>query len=285
MFFPVFYLFNVIAAVFLPRHADYVVLISGGELDRGNAIAYKLRLAMIRGARLVICLNRDDSRRLAALGIPEGRRVINSNPISPEFRPPSPEERDHARRIRGIATDDIVVGTVGTICERKRQLLLLEAIVKMKDNCKVTVVLCGPYTGNPEANEAYMRQCRSLACANGIKIIETGRTSDVRSVLWALDIFVLASRREGMPGALLEAMACGLPAIASDIPGNRYALESGDDEALLFPLDDCEALRSHLEYLCGDKDARLNHAEFNRIHFNSTFGVDKVDQTYLQALL
>ena len=285
VFFPVFYLFNVVAAVLLPGRSDYVVRISGGELDCGNPIAYKFRLAMIRKARLIICLNKDSWRRLEAMGIPEERRVINPNPVSPEFRPPSPKERDHARQIRGFSNNDVVIGTVGTICERKRQLVLLEAIAEMENVRDVVVILCGPYTGNPEASETYMRQCHHRASRNGVRIIQTGQVSDVRSILWALDIFVLASAQEGMPNALLEAMACGLPAIASDIPGNSDALDSGDEEALLFPLDDCGALQSCLEHLCGDRNARLKQSKHSIARVKSTFSVEAADQAYLAALL
>ena len=286
VFFPMFFLYNAVAAVFLPRHVKYVAMICGGELHRGNTIAFKLRVAMIRRARLAICMNKDAYRRLEALGIPKERRLINPNPVSDEFRPPSTEERDRARQALGIAGDTIVIGTVGTICERKRQLSLLKATAGLKKSRDITVVLCGPQTEQAESSEAYVHQCRDFASENGLKIIETGRVTDVRSVLWALDIFVLASALEGLPAAIPQAMACGLPAVASDIPGNREALDPGGEyNTLLFPLDDCNALQLLLAYLCHDKDVRLKFAKRNIMQFRSTFSADVADQTYLKALI
>jgi glycosyltransferase involved in cell wall biosynthesis len=72
-----------------------------------------------------------------------------------------------------------------------------------------------------------------------------GEVTDVEPYLRAADVFVLPSRDEGMSIALLEAMAVGLPAVASDIPGNRAVVEPGRT-GWLVPVDDAAALAAAL---------------------------------------
>lgn len=72
-------------------------------------------------------------------------------------------------------------------------------------------------------------------------VVLAGRFDDVREVLAAADLFVFPSHQEGMSLALLEAMAAGLPIVASDIPGNRAILEA-EQEAVFVPVGDADAL-------------------------------------------
>lgn len=80
-------------------------------------------------------------------------------------------------------------------------------------------------------------------------------------LLRAASAFVLPSYSEGHPKALLEAMACGLPVVASDIPGNRSVVEPGAN-GLIFPPDDSAALASQLAVVLNDREqaARLGRA-------------------------
>jgi glycosyltransferase involved in cell wall biosynthesis len=77
------------------------------------------------------------------------------------------------------------------------------------------------------------------------RVVLAGVFDTVDELLAAADLFVLPSREEGMSLALLEALAAGVPVVASDIPGNRQLITHGQ-QGLLVPLDDVTALASRL---------------------------------------
>lgn len=232
--FPSFFLQNVLLAVALPHSVPYSVRISGNELTKGNSLTYLLRLAMIRRARHVIALNAEQHARLGEIGVPSARRHLIPVSVSQEYRPPMQSERIAARSALGVSPEDWVIGCVGLICERKQQRTLIAAVAALR-RPEAIVILCGPESGGIEADPAYAAACKEDAARLGVRLRMTGRRDDVRAVLWALDVFVLPSLGEGMPNALLEALACGLPCIGSDIPGIRDLLTASDRQQL-FPV-------------------------------------------------
>lgn len=90
-----------------------------------------------------------------------------------------------------------------------------------------------------------------------------GRREDVPAVLSASDIVVLVSKREGLPRALLEAMAAGKPLVATDVRGNRDLVEDGVN-GFLVPLGDVGALAFALGRLIGSKELRERMGEESR---------------------
>ncbi|MFZ1123005.1 MAG: glycosyltransferase family 4 protein, partial [Candidatus Binataceae bacterium] len=83
-----------------------------------------------------------------------------------------------------------------------------------------------------------------------------GRVEDARSIFWALDIFAMPSLSEGLGVALLEAMACGLPAVASRIGGIVEAMDDGRTGILVAP-GDASALVGALARLRAEASARI----------------------------
>jgi glycosyltransferase involved in cell wall biosynthesis len=110
--------------------------------------------------------------------------------------------------------------------------------------------------------------------------------ADVRPYLHAADIFVLPLHAEGMSNALLEAMACGLPAVATRV-GAATSMIADDESGLLVDARDSEGLAEALGRLIGDPKlrARLGAAAAQRVHDRYSIGavVDRIEQQY-QAL-
>jgi len=82
-----------------------------------------------------------------------------------------------------------------------------------------------------------------------------GRRDDVPALLSAADVFVLPSYREGMPRSIIEAMASGLPVVATDIRGCREEVADGET-GFLVPVRDARALAAALNRLVDDPDLR-----------------------------
>lgn len=139
---------------------------------------------------------------------------------------------------------DWVVGTVGRQAEIKNPLLLVEAFISLvktgganAERARLVLVGDGPLNGR------ILERIREAQLENRVWL--PGGRSDVAVILRVLDCFVLPSLSEATSCALLEAMATGLPVIATDVGGNAEILENGVCGSL-FPSGDHEALVAHL---------------------------------------
>jgi len=96
---------------------------------------------------------------------------------------------------------------------------------------------------------------RDLDLENHVKLL--GLRHDVMDLMQACDLFVLPSRYEGLSIAMIEAMACGLPIIASDAPGLRDHIKT-EQNGLLFPVENHKALAERILQLANDKELRYS---------------------------
>jgi glycosyltransferase involved in cell wall biosynthesis len=102
-----------------------------------------------------------------------------------------------------------------------------------------------------------------------------GHREDVPDLLAAADLFVFPSLYEGMGGAVIEAMALGLPVVASDIPAMREVLEPGENALLVTPSDPA-ALADGVERLLADPVRLKRYAQRSRSRFEERFTSDRV---------
>lgn len=160
-----------------------------------------------------------------AHGVPAERvRVIRNGMDTSVFRPDGPAMPREPGRLR--------VGAVGRLVHQKGFDVLLEAVPALQDAGPVEVVVLGEGPDRPQLE----------AAAAGLPVSLPGavRTpEEVAAFLRSLDVFVMPSRYEGLPNALLEAAACGLPVVATDVPG---CVEAGDAVTRLVPVEDPAAL-------------------------------------------
>ena len=159
--------------------------------------------------------------------------------------------RAQVRDRHKIAPATIVIVHVGRFSGEKGQQSLLNANLHLRERLPghdICFILCGDGPTMPSVQEFAAKHAMS-------NVIFAGRTTEVRAYLAAGDIFVMPSDFEGMPNAMMEAMAEGLPCISSDRSG---ALDVARDreEALYYPPRDDQALARHLERLIRDPDER-----------------------------
>ena len=128
-----------------------------------------------------------------------------------EFAPPTPEQRKAARDRLGVSDDAFVVMGSGRLVERKGFALLVAALSRTKRPITGVIVGDGPQRG----------VLQTAAANSKITLHLPGMTADVQSYLHAADIYAFTSICESFGGALVEAMACGLPCIGLRPDGHR----------------------------------------------------------------
>ena len=163
-----------------------------------------------------------------------------------------PAARDAARAALGLPAGARVVGTVGNFTAKKDQATLLRAFAALADapaETRLVLVGLGPLED----------PLRALAADLGIagRVVWPGSRDDVFALLPAFDVFVLSSQFEGLPIALLEAMATGVAPVATRVGGIPEVITDGRD-GLLVPAGDPDALAAALAKALDDDDLRAD---------------------------
>ncbi len=166
-----------------------------------------------------------------------------------------PDARRHGRELLGISGDELVVGSVGNFTAKKNHRMLLEAVAQLSAAPRVVLVGIGPLRDELEAH------ARELGLVDRVQF--TGLRDDVYDLLPAFDVFALSSDFEGLPIALLEAMASGIACVATAVGGIPEVVTDGDD-GLLVPSGDTSAFATRLEKLLADPDLAAHVGEHAR---------------------
>ncbi len=156
------------------------------------------------------------------------------------FSPADEQARREAREALGLPENAFVLLFAGEFSRRKNQALLIRTLTRLPEDAALLL----PGDG------ALREECRALASTLGLarRVFFPGQLEDIRPALAAADVFVSASRSEGLPFAVMEAMACGLPCVLSDVKGHRDLLE-GTGAGKLCPFGDIDALAEAAEEL------------------------------------
>lgn len=157
-----------------------------------------------------------------------------------------PEGRRVVRAELGIPEGAIVVGTVGRVSAEKDHPLLVRAMAPLL-GAGVRLVIVG--------DGADMGRLRAEAAPFGDRVVLTGMRGDIPRVLSSFDVFALSSKSEGLPIALLEAMASGLAVASTDVGGIATVLDGGKAGRIVAPGDE-RALGAALEELVRRPDER-----------------------------
>jgi glycosyltransferase involved in cell wall biosynthesis len=191
-------------------------------------------------------------RQLEERGVDAGRITIQHNAIRP-FEPISEEKSRAVREALNCAKDTPVLLMVSRLSHEKGHLDFLQALALLKRRgMKFHAVIVGE---GPERRPIESLRERLQLTAD-VKLV--GQQNDVRPYYGVATLYVMPSHSEGSPNALLEAMAAGVPVVASAVGGIPEIVTSGTT-GMLVPLRNSEALADALEQLLKDpsKAARL----------------------------
>jgi sugar transferase (PEP-CTERM/EpsH1 system associated) len=176
--------------------------------------------------------------------------VLYNGVDSNDFRP-QPQVRDAVRQRLGVPRDALVVGSVGRLVSLKDFTTLLQAgrlLAGQMPTLYVVIVGAGPELSKLRS---YVDSSEELSG----RVLFPGALDNVQEVLNAMDIFVLPSLMEGMSNTLLEALAVGLPVIATRVGGNSEVVAEGQCGYLFTP-QDAPGLASLLRTLLRDEKLR-----------------------------
>ncbi len=219
--------------------------------------------AIYRRADRLVCIGRDLEREALGAGMPRARVEYLPHGVDlHRFHPPAPGERDRIRADAGWPAARPVVLFVGRLSVEKGVMDLLEAW-RRANTGDAMLVLVGPdMTGHPWDAGAPGRR---FVAANGLgdRVRFEGHASDPSRFYRAADLFVQPSHFEALGNTALEAMASGLPVIASRVGGLADFCVDGVN-ALLHPPRDAAAIARALGTMLADAELRARLGDEGR---------------------
>lgn len=252
--------------------------------DVGDIDGTQLKPALLRRlhAPLVsryVTVSRDLERYLIdRIGIQSSRIAQIYNGVDVERFTPV-ESRPRSAYPAGFAdADSLVIGTVGRLQRVKDQATLLRAFAQLRadhpewhSRLRLAIVGDGPLAA----------ELQSIAEQLGIagSTWFAGAQRDVSRLLQGFDLFALPSLNEGISNTILEAMACGLPILATAIGGNVELVRDGSC-GRLFPTGDVQALARLLATYVAQPELRIEHGRAARARAEQVFSLDAMTRGY-----
>lgn len=226
-----------------------------------RAVVYSLERVAAAVSHAELVQNVEDVPTLRRIGIPADKLTVLGNGVDlGRFRPGrlDAERRRALRASWGAGPDDVVVGAVGRLVWEKgyRELFAAAAALRSPVPNLRFVVVGGLDDAKPDQLSA-ADVARAEAIGN---LTALGLRDDVEDLYGAMDLYVLASHREGFPRSAMEAAATGLPVVATDIRGCRQVVDP-DTTGLLVPVRRADALAAAIRRLAEDGATRARMAD------------------------
>ncbi|WP_432560105.1 glycosyltransferase family 4 protein [Granulicoccus sp. GXG6511] len=207
-----------------------------------------------------------------ALGIPPGKiTVIPRGRSSTAMGERSKERQDRVRSDLGLSPEDLVVLNVGRQDLQKNQVGLVRSFAEVREQTPNAVLVIAGREGT--STQEINAQVDALGLCDAVRLL--GYRTDVADLMAAADVFAFPSLFEGLGSVLVEALALGLPIVASDVPAIREVLDDGRAGRLVAVQDDA-ALTEALVAILYDGEAREALGTRGNARFRERFELDKV---------
>lgn len=231
-------------------------------------IYYPIEKWLARYTDVLITINKEDYERVKKFNAKKVEYIPGVGVNLDNFKPAN-AQRNKLRDEFGIQKNNIVLLSVGELIKRKNHKIIIQALEKLQ-NPNVIYCICGqgPLKGELEllAKDCHVeKQVRFM-----------GFRKDIANMCAMSDIFVFPSLQEGLSMALMEAMACGLPIVCSDIRGNDELIAT-EKSGYRVPVSDIEGYVKNIDSICKNEKLRKECGEYNRSYVKQ-FGIDKVNE-------
>jgi glycosyltransferase involved in cell wall biosynthesis len=229
--------------------------------DWKNRLYELLQRRAFRRFDAVVAVSRPLGNALAADGVPRGRLHVIQNAWDGAV---ALLERPAARRALGVPDEGFRVGWVGRMSREKGPDVILQALALLGD-APVELSMLG------DGEERTRLQSRGEVLGVAARTTWHGTVDEAAPLFPAFDVFVLSSRTEGTPMALFEAMAAGVPVVATTVGGVPDVVSAA--EAILVPPDDPASLADAVRETLGNPAAARDRARAARRRLEREFAV------------
>lgn len=172
-------------------------------------------------------------------------------------------EKQKMREKLNLPKDKIIAIYTGQIIDRKDQQSAIEGIIN-SGNKEIVLLLLGDGKNKENLEQRYK---------NYSNIIFKGNVNNVVEYLQASDFYISTSKSEGMPNGVLEAMACGLPVLLSDIPQHKEILETNSNIGQMYKLNDLESLKNSIKEIVNKDLKEIGKESYSCVINNFTSDV------------
>jgi glycosyltransferase involved in cell wall biosynthesis len=257
-------------------------LVATNHLWKGTTWQLKVYEALdarlLRGFPVVVAVSQEIAREMVRVGVPAGAITVIPNGIAV---PPWDEDRRALARHRLrnellLGPDVPLVMMVSSITPEKGHATALAAFAQLGAefaDAHLVIVGDGPL------QDTLTRRAETLGISPRVHF--TGRRTDVPTLLAGADLFLMSSLSEGLPMALLEGMAAGLPSVATAVGEIPYVLT--DDVGYVVPPNDAGALANKLSALLRSPEQRRTMGSAARARIASTYSARRMAQRYAEV--
>ena len=220
----------------------------------------------------IICVSERAKNQALEEGIRADKIIVIPNGIP--LIDPDPDTRKRKRSEIGLADSNFAIFNVGRLVPEKAQNLLIEAaaqVTELRPEARFFIAGEGPF------HDALQTQIMKKSLQDKVKLL--GARTDIPELLQAADLFVLFSETEGMPISLMEAMAAGLPVIASALEGMDELIEDHISGRLI-PFGNVPKLAETILQLIDHPELRMNLGMNAKQTIRNSFTIEKSCQKY-----
>lgn len=245
------------------RKIPWLITNHGKRLGVMLSFYNRLNIFFMKKADKIVAVSQSLADEMIRQGISSAKIDVIDNGINLD-RIANKRMGIEARKGFGLNGTHKIFGTVASLTLEKGHVYLLEAarhVIDKYPECRFVIVGDGPQRQSLEETTAHLG-------LNG-KVTFTGSRSDIPEILSLLDVFVLPSLKEGLPMALLEAMAAKVPVIATNVGAVPKLIEDGVS-GILIPPKDSQAISNAIMEVLSDEQRALNMAQkgFERVRDN-----------------
>ncbi len=229
-------IYGALAGLFIPK-LKIIAHVHG--LGRSARLRRKLTNSLIyRRLNRILCVAQAVKQDLLKNNwlVPDSKITVLPNSIDYHLFADAPDSNGQIRKQSGLPDEAFVFAMIGRLDPTKGISYLIDAFVRVRAKSPSAHLV---FVGRGASMSQYQKQVRELSLSDSVHFL--GYRKDIPALLKAMDAFVLASVREGMPRVILEAMAAGVPCIATAVGGipeiitddeTGFLVKPGDSEAL-----------------------------------------------------
>ena len=267
----------VMIARLLGKRAIIRSSISGEFAGLARSRSGRVQRQILRFCDRFILLSQRLADEYMASGLPPDRfRLIGNGVDEAVYHPVSRDAKHRLRSELGLPLNARIVVFHGVFMERKGLHWVVETLAGLMEKFDILLLFVGR-PARDEEQTGYERRLRKVIESSPARarVMLREAVPDVHRYLQASDFYILASSAEGMPNALLEAMAVGLVPIVSRTSGTEDLVEDGVN-GCLFELGDAASLEAAVERCCGDEASFEQRSAAANARIREDFGIDAI---------